>query len=172
MNRKHIIEKLKAFKLNNAKTPLEEALQYAIDHLSRECVSRKTHRTKVEALYERVRYWEKQDAEREAIIDQLKAKQIDPLENYYNVTELRAQKKIIVQLKDEIGQLKADKDRLRSAFDKSLEKIRQLNKECSTKELARFEALREAQRSKRHRIWLSISTIALLITLLISLFNR
>ena len=138
MNRKQIIEKLKAFKLNNAKTPLEEALQYAIDHLSREWVSRSHHRKFIKKLYS-------------------------------EYSEL-ADKHFALESDNET--LKADKDRLQTAYNNKFEEVEMWTKNSIKLESDWEKESDKVSELKTHRLWLSISTIALLITLLISLFAR
>lgn len=130
MNRKQHIKTLESIKpsYHNVK---QNSIQYAIDHLSREWVSRKHHRKLVDTLNKDRDEWQKKAIDRKA----------------------------------EIDELKADKDRIQGVWNQALRKEAIL---IETRDSARKELVT----LKNKFIWLSISTIALLIALLISLVTR
>lgn len=151
MNRKQHIKTLESIKpsYHNVK---QNSIQYAIDHLSREWVSRKTHR-------KLIKMWE------------------NDCEEYVNQNI-----RVMVELKkneDIIDELKADKDRLQGEVDTlwqdrvySTGKIHEAMRGIKQLESDWEKASDKVSELETQRVWLLISTSTLLITLIICLFTR
>lgn len=168
MNRKQHIKTLESIKpsYHNVK---QNSLQYAIDHLSREWVSRKTHRT-----------LKKEFELSEATLDRVCSEyQIVKTEfNELNITNevtRTAYDKIIEKanhLYREIDELKADNDRLQTTLDKKFEEVESWRENSIKLESDWEKESDKVSELQTQRVWLLISTSTLLIALLICLFTR
>ena len=145
MNRKQITNNLNQLKDVYKNTEFGKSLQYAIDHLSREWVTGKTHRDKVKELNKNRDEWKRISV---------------------------GQENEISGLKSEIDELKADKYMLQTTLDKKFEEA-ELMRENSIKLESDWEKESDKVSAlQTQRIWLYTTSIALLIALLISLFTR
>ncbi len=151
MNRKQHIENLNTL-FCSQRTDLRRgnlSLQYAIDHLSREWVSRKRHRQTIK-----------------------KDRELSFNKQLFFIAKADDLKALLDKKCKEIDEIKADKDRLKTTLDKKFEEA-ELWKENSIKLESDWE--KESDKVcelETQRIWLYITSVALFITLLISLFTR